>query len=287
MADVTPVRLEELFPKSKPKKWKRKNREELLNINLNKCSICEDKMFEDNERYDWIEENKNNEEWGVVNFAGKKALINEPKGWLLTCSKCLEEMKITKEIKNMQFNSHTVLRIKKKIDKIEKKKEKKYYKDLAENPIYAQDVRTWIHDNIEESLEFHNRLIHLVEPTLEIKLKQKDWIDLMTRVITKDLEETMQDIYKLKRDLDNILKKFHDSLEVAEEQRVNEIAIRTILKKIEDFRDDEYPGHHVHLVQYTEKDLEYSLKLLKSDDPIKIKTSHKSSIPHKMLWDDE
>ena len=308
MTTAKPRPIQELFD---GKLSKKKERKEVLDNNLNSCAICNDRMAEE-ERNNYIEKNENggNEyfvkgkkegKWRVINFAGKSSK-DSPDHWQLICWNCyqnMEEMK--KEGKSDEykfsrtFNMVEILRMKNVIQKMDKKEKKVYDEAVAGSTIENKELKTFIINCIEDKIGYYKgkkgNIAHPVEPTLEICLNEKSWDNLMSKVINEDLIENMEGIYKLKADLDNLLNKFHSSLNVVEEQDLGDIPRKTMLKKIEEFRDDKFPGHHFYLVQVNEKGERSGLKLVNSPNPKKIDISEtmdiEYNIPDKMLWDDE
>jgi len=306
MTTAKPLALQDL-------KLSKNERKKLLDNNLNSCAICNDRMAEE-ERNNYIEKKENRLEehlveeekgtgvysrgkWRVINFAGMSRKGN-PDYKQLICWKCyleMRDMKLT-GIKGYKFsttfNIVEIMRMKKAIQKMDKK-DKKVYKDKEKkSTVENKELKTFILNCIEDKIGYYKgNIAHPVEPTLEIILNEKSWDNLMSKVINEDLIENMEGIYKLKADLDNLLNKFHGSLNVVEQQNLGDIPRKTMLKKIEEFRDDKFPGHHFYLFQVNEKGERSGLKLVKSPAPTKIDISEtmdrEYNIPDKMLWDDE
>jgi len=254
--------LQELFPDSGHNRRKKK-RKKLLEEQLAMCDICLVKMSS-KEKEEWVEENKNGGKWHVTNFGGKAGL-KKTESWEMICLKCVDKLG-EKDSRQITFNSHTVLKIKTAIDNMPSKERRRFeeMKNLK--------VRNFILDAINAKVEsiMGNDIIHRVEPTMILEMKNEEWDNVMKRVIRDDLGETMEKIYEFKREFDVMLKKFsHDSGGPIAEKHLQEIPEKIIRDMIEDFRIREYPGHHflVQKVVGTPEIEKYRFLQLKSGTP--------------------
>jgi|APSaa5957512535_1039671.scaffolds.fasta_scaffold51370_2 hypothetical protein len=250
--------LQDLFPASGPKERKKK-RKKLLEEQLAMCDICLVKMSS-KEKEEWVEENKNGGKWHVTNF-GSKANLNNADFWEMICLKCVNVLP-EKDSSSKSFNSHTVLKIKTAIG----------FKRKPPKKIKDSHVRNFILDAINAKVDsiMGNDIIHRVEPTMILEMKNEEWDNIMKRVILDDLGETMEKIYEFKREFDVMLKKFsHDSGGPIAEKHLQEIPEKIIRDMIEDFRIREYSGHHflVQKVVETPETEKYRFLQLKSGTP--------------------
>jgi hypothetical protein len=257
-------KLQELFSASGPKMSKKK-RKKLLEDQLAMCDICLVKMSS-KEKEEWVEENKNGGKWHVTNFGGKADLDNAD-FWEMICLKCFNELGENHST-SRTFNSHTVLKINTAINNMPPNENKRFRK-------MQFPIRSFILDAINAKVEsiMGNDIIHRVEPTMILEMKNEEWENIMKRAIRDDLGETMKKIYEFKREFDVMLEKFsHNSGGPIAEKHPQEIPEKIIQDMIEDFRIREYSGHHF-LVQKTVETPEnekYKFLHLKSDAPEQI-----------------